>query len=155
MYAGRDSLASRSLVAARPASSATGLIASIAALRDHLGAVWPMVAVLWGGAFFGLLYLYVAPTMAPPTLKIEGVAHFDFDKLYHLVSHAGLLALPLAVVPNRRIAWTMGALAIVAGFGFEFAQFFVPTRSFDLDDMSANAAGLVVGALAGRIVWEF
>ena len=64
-----------------------------------------MVAVLWAGAFFGLFYLYVSPHMAPPSLKIEGVAHFDFDKLYHLLTHAGLLALPLAIVPDRRIAW--------------------------------------------------
>jgi VanZ family protein len=154
MYAGRDSLASRSLAAARPGPTATGFTAAIAALRDRLGAVWPMVAAMWVGAFFGLLYLYVSPEMAPPTLKIEGVAHFDFDKLYHLLSHAGLLAVPIAVVPNRHVAWTMGALAIAAAFCFEFAQFWIPTRSFDLDDMAANMAGLVVGAISGRIVRE-
>lgn len=152
MYAGRARVAGRSLVAVQ---SASGVAANLALFRDLLVSIWPVMTALWAAAFVSLFYLYVSPAMAPPTFKIQGVADFDFDKLYHLLSHAGLLALPLALVPNRRIAWTMGALAIFAGVSFEFAQFFVPSRSFDLDDMAANMAGLVVGAISGRIIREF
>jgi VanZ family protein len=152
MYAGRGHVAGRSMIAVHRPS---GFETNVALFRDLLVSIWPAMAALWAIALLGLFYLYVAPTMAPPTVRIEGVAELDFDKLYHLLSHASLLALPLAIVPNRRIAWTMGALAIVAGVGFEFAQLFVPSRSFDLDDMAANMAGLVVGALSGRIIREY
>lgn len=147
MYANR--------VAARPAAAGTGVTAAIAGFRDQLTSVWPVMAALWTAAFLGLFYLYISPYTAPPTVKIDGIGHFDFDKLYHLMSHAGLLALPLAIMPNRRLAWVMGGLAIFAAFGFEFCQFYVPSRSFDLDDMAANMAGLVVGALSGRIIREY
>src|SRR5262245_18832807 len=86
-------------VAARPvaASSAPnlGVTATIAAFRDQLTSIWPVMAALWTVAFVGLFYLYISPYTAPPTVKIEGIGHFDFDKLYHLMSHASLLALPL------------------------------------------------------------
>jgi VanZ family protein len=162
VYANRSAAASagehaRAIAApgrAAPAVAAAA-VAAVVAVRDQMSAIWPVMVVLWAAAFVALFYLYVSPFTAPPTLKIKGVAELDFDKLYHLLSHAALLALPLAFVPDRRIAWTMGAIAIAAGVGFELCQTWVPSRSFDLEDLTANVAGLVVGALSGRIIREF
>jgi hypothetical protein len=125
----------------------------IAVVRNWSRPLWGMLSVLWGAMMVTLFYLYVSPHTAPPTIFAEGSA-IDLDKVFHMVAHACTIALPLAVVPYRRLAWTMGAFAIVAAFGFEFCQLWVPQRSFDIGDMAANFAGLAIGARLGLFVRE-
>lgn len=128
-------------------------VGMIVGLREWLRPLWPMFSLTWAVAMAALLYLYVSPNTPPPTEMIEGV-DIGLDKVFHIIAHAGLLALPLAIVPNRRLAWFMASLAIAAGIGFEFAQLFVPERNFDLADLTANFAGLVIGARTGRLIHE-
>ena len=112
-----------------------------------------MPSVLWGAMMVTLFYLYVSPHTPPPTVMVEGSA-VDLDKVCHMFAHACTIALPLAVVPYRRTAWVMGAVAIFAGFGFELCQLWVPQRSFDMADMAANFAGLAIGGRLGLFVRE-
>ena len=125
----------------------------IAAVRNWSRPLWGLFVVLWLAVMMTLCVLYVSPTGSPPTTRIYGL-NVDLDKIFHVIAHAGTIGLPLACVPHRRIAWSMVAIAVFGGFAFEFAQLFVPERSFDLSDLTANFAGLAVGARAGRFVRE-
>lgn len=125
-------------------------IALIVAWRDRGRALWPWFSGLWLAAFVALFFLYVLPGAAPPT-SIAGV-ELDLDKLFHAVAHGSLMAMPIAIVPDNRLALAMAVLAICSAVLFECAQLYVPQRSFGLDDMTANMVGVVIGGFLGRAI---
>lgn len=125
-------------------------VALIIALRNWGRSLWRWFAVLWLAAFVSLFFLYVLPGAAPPT-AIAGV-ELDLDKLFHALAHGSLMAMPLAIVPDRRLAMLMAALAIASAVLFECAQLYVPGRSFGFDDMTANMVGVVIGGFLGRAI---
>jgi VanZ family protein len=131
----------------RRTSKAAALIVT---LRDRARSVWPWFAALWLVAFVTLFFLYVLPAAAPPT-TIFGIELY-LDKLFHALAHGSLTAIPLAIVPNRRLAAVMVVLAVASGVLFECAQLYVPERSFGFDDMAANMAGAVIGGFLGRAI---
>jgi VanZ family protein len=124
--------------------------ALVITLRDQARAVWPWFAALWVAAFVTLFFLYVLPAAAPPT-SIFGIELY-LDKLFHALAHGSLMAMPLAIVPNRRLAAVMAVLAIASAVLFECAQLYVPQRSFGFDDMAANMAGVVIGGFLGLAI---
>jgi VanZ family protein len=130
-----------------------GALDQIVLLRNWCRPLWGLLALMWLAVMITLFFLYVSPVSTPPTAVISGVK-YDLDKFVHVLAHAGTTLLPLAVVPIRRLAWTMVGVAIVCGLGFEFAQFFVPERSFELSDLVANFLGLLIGVRGGRFVRE-
>lgn len=134
-------------VSAVPRSKAAALIV---ALRDWARSRWPWFFALWLAAFVILFLLYVLPGAAPPT-AIAGI-ELDLDKFVHALAHGSLMAMPLAIAPNRRLALVMAALAIASAVLFECAQLFVPQRSFGFDDMAANMVGVVIGGFVGRAI---
>jgi VanZ family protein len=125
----------------------------IVVLRNWCRPLWGLFVVLWLAVLAALFVIYIDPAAAPPTTTIPGL-NVDIDKAFHIIAHAGTIALPLVCVPVRWLAWVMVAAAVFCGFAFEFAQFFVSARTFDLADLTANFAGLTVGARAGRFVRE-
>lgn len=71
------------------------------------------------------------------------------DKLWHWAGYL-LLALPIPfLVGGRTRVWAAGAVLVAYGIALEFAQEFVPGRSFEVADMVANSAGVLSGAMAG------
>ncbi|MDZ7638901.1 MAG: VanZ family protein [Bryobacterales bacterium] len=102
-----------------------------------LGLVW--IAQLGIAAYFSLL----------PAVRLAGMP--GSDKLWHLGGYLAL-ALPIPFIwGSRRRVLAVGLLLALYGVGLEFAQEYVPGRSFELSDMFANSAGVVCGiALA---VW--
>jgi VanZ family protein len=130
-----------------PGRRSSKAAALIIPLRDRARPMWPWFAVLWLVAFVTLFFLYVLPATAPPT-AIFGI-ELHLDKLFHALAHGSLVAVPLAIVPNRRLAAVMAVLAVAAGVLFECAQLYVPERSFGFDDMAANMAGAIIGGLLG------
>ena len=80
-------------------------------LREWFLPLWPLLSLLWASVFVTLFYLYVSPNVSPPTDTFGGT-DIGLDKVCHMVAHAGLLALPLAIVPNKRLAWVIAWLAI-------------------------------------------
>lgn len=125
----------------------------VAFARNWCRPLWTVLTVLWFAVMVTLFVTYISPNGQPPTASFHGL-QFDLDKLFHVLAHAGSIALPLAIVPRRWLAAGMVAAAIFCGVAFEFAQLFVPERTFDLSDLTANFFGLVVGARAGRFVRE-
>ena len=133
-----------------PGGRTSHAAALIVVLRDRARSVWPLFAALWLVAFVALFFLYVLPATAPPT-AILGV-ELHLDKLFHALAHGSLMAMPLAIVPNRRLAGVMAVLAIASAVLFECAQFYVPQRSFGFDDMAANMVGVIIGGILGRAI---
>lgn len=71
------------------------------------------------------------------------------DKLLHLLSFA-LLALPMAVASSSSRQAVAGVvILLLAGLLIEFAQHFIPGRSFCTRDLLANAAGAAIGTTLG------
>jgi VanZ family protein len=72
------------------------------------------------------------------------------DKAVHFSSYALLAFIP--AVGFRRPAGTTCAVAMFpAGVTLEFLQRTVPGRSFELADMAANTAGVLMGLAIGAI----
>jgi VanZ family protein len=71
------------------------------------------------------------------------------DKLLHFGAYAVLGLLP-AMHERRAVLVGTLALVMVEGLALEFAQDFVPGRSFEWLDLAANWAGVVSGAWVGR-----
>lgn len=125
-------------------------VALIVTWRDWGRSLWPWFSMLWLVAFVTLFFLYVLPGAAPPT-SIAGV-ELNLDKFFHALAHGSLMAMPLAIVPNGRLALAMAVLAIGSAVLFECAQLYVPQRSFGFDDMTANMVGVVIGGFLGRAI---
>jgi VanZ family protein len=73
------------------------------------------------------------------------------DKIVHIVAFFVLAAIPAAVLPGRAAIWLAMVFLLAVGAGIEFAQAFIPGRQGSGADMLANFAGILLGALAGRL----
>ena len=94
---------------------------------------------------FLVVYLSHQPSLKPP---LELFPHQD--KLFHMIEFGGL---GLALVLNRDIFGSKRPRTIMLFSGFiwavldEFHQSFVPGRDSSLQDVAADAAGLVIAVL--------
>ena len=70
------------------------------------------------------------------------------DKVEHLLAYAALAFLP-ALHERRRYLIPVFFFAAALGVLLEFGQLYSPGRTFDVYDMLADGAGIVLGAIAG------
>jgi VanZ family protein len=94
---------------------------------------------LWPAAFWccalAVLALALVPEHEPAT--IEGL-----DKVHHVVAFATLALLAAVAWPAR---WSISLPALLAyGWTIEVLQSFTATRTADVEDVVADAAGLVL-----------
>ena len=89
---------------------------------------------------------------------ISWIEQWHVDKLIHITLFFGMVFLfanTIADYRNRRvwIVWIVIA-GVVYGIAMEFVQkYFIPHRSFDVDDMIADAAGCLLAWLWQRKKW--
>jgi len=106
-----------------------------------------VIKVLFVGAFLGVTILSVLPTP-----QVDGL---ESDKLNHLIAYAVLtLLLVLSLPGDRRLPrgfWVALLSLLLYGALIEVVQHYIG-RQFDLMDMVANAAGMLLGAGAGLLV---
>lgn len=102
-----------------------------------------LAQTLW----IAVLAIVVAGSLAPAAIAARvplGVAHLS-DKDAHFIGYL-LLALCSVFAFRRTLRGILFALAAVPlGVALEFAQEFVPGRSFDLGDMLADTLGVCAG----------
>ena len=90
------------------------------------------------------MIVWLSLTPSPPRVDFEAS-----DKLGHLLAY-GALMFWFAQLYRERIFHAAGFIAM--GAALELLQGWGGTRSFELLDMLANAAGVLLGWLAARLV---
>ncbi len=97
--------------------------------------------------------IYVSSANPDPSLPDPGIPHID--KVYHAILFGGLcaivsLGMRKAAAPPSCLAQWLAPIAFASAYGLsdEIHQAFVPGRTFDILDWTANTAG----ACAAQIV---
>lgn len=94
-----------------------------------LTAAWVLVAAI----------IYLSVTPRPPDIPFD-----EGDKLGHLLAY-GTTMLWFAQIYERRARWGAILGLVVLGVGLEFVQRWTGYRTFDVWDMAADAAGVLIG----------
>ncbi len=97
--------------------------------------------------FFGYA-AFVAVATLIPTPDAAVVAIPGLDKVVHVCLFGGLGGLGAWSAPDKYLEVAVGGMGF--GLATELGQTLVPTRSFDLLDLAADAAGVLLGIL----VWQ-
>jgi len=104
-----------------------------------------LFVVLWIVAWVVVGWLMLTP--ASPDLP---PVH---DKFAHFAAYLVLSSLPLSFCTGQRGLALVAALTLLLGVAIEYAQSFVPGRSFELADIAANSVGALTGyALAAMLL---
>lgn len=106
-----------------------------------------LLALGWAWAA-GIIWLSLTPS--PPEVDFEGS-----DKLGHLLSYTLLMLWFALLFVGRRQRALHAALFIAMGVALEFAQGGLGYRAFDLSDMLANTAGVLLGWAGGAAIARF
>ena len=100
--------------------------------------------------------IIISFAMLTPGDKFPDAHFFDLqDKVIHIICFAGLSFLWCGVgiikseLPKgkNRLIINFMIFGLAAGIGFEFAQKFIPYRTFDFMDMIVNEIGGILGLL--------
>jgi VanZ family protein len=111
-------------------------------------------------AYWGLIFVGThLPSARMPSLHAS-------DKVYHFVAFAGLSFLLCWAIPSSRVSWVKiliiaAAIAITYAVLDEWTQQFIPGRTCDIWDVSADSIGVAMGltcytlarCLVSRIQW--
>ena len=109
-----------------------------------------LLQALWYAALAATVIGELLPGNSTP-MRWVGATHIN-DKTLHFTAYAVLAFLP-AFGWKLRCGVAMAASMILLGVALEFAQRLVPSRSFEVADMIANALGVLAGmalALMGQ-----
>jgi VanZ family protein len=101
---------------------------------------WLSVGMVWW------VLIAVLSLVSSPYISMPG----NTDKLYHASGYAVLMGWWLQLFPQPRTRLVLAAIFILFGVAIEVAQSFEPLRHFDVLDMLANSAGVLLAWLLGR-----
>ncbi len=108
--------------------------------------------VLWWIIGYAMLGLVVFLSLAPsPPVVLE----FDFaDKIEHFLTYGILMGwfAQLAGRTGSQIRWCFGL--VLMGTGIEFLQAWGGVRHFEIQDMLANASGILMGWVLSRTLFK-
>ena len=106
---------------------------------------------LWLSLGFGLVLLVIAGSLL--SLRVHTVDISLFDKWVHAGAYLTLM-LWFSGLYRRQWHLVIGLLLFALGLALDLLQGLLPTRMFDLYDVAANGAGIVVGLVWARFVFE-
>ena len=75
------------------------------------------------------------------------------DKALHALTYF-LLMVWFSGLYRRQRHWLIALFVFLLGFALDLAQGLTRSRFFDLDDVAANAGGILVGLVLARYVFE-
>ena len=101
---------------------------------------WLTVGISWWAliAVFSLI--------SPPQITMPD----NIDKLYHAFSYSVLMGWWLQLFPQPRTRTLLAVVFVLFGVAIEVLQSFHPLRHFDVWDMLANSAGILLAWLLGK-----
>ncbi|HWI13310.1 MAG TPA: VanZ family protein [Burkholderiales bacterium] len=100
----------------------------------RLRAAW--LAIAWA---LVALVIYLSVTPRPVEIPVD-----EGDKLGHLLAY-GTVMLWFAQVYEDRARWRVMLGLVLLGIALEFVQRWTGYRTFDVWDMAADAAGVLIG----------
>ncbi|MDA8129573.1 MAG: VanZ family protein [Betaproteobacteria bacterium] len=105
-----------------------------------------MIARLWRGVgWLGVIAALVL-SLIPPVVNEAG----HTDKIVHLSGYAVLMFWWAQLIVARR--WRLALAVVLFGGAIELLQGLTPDRDPDIFDALTNAAGVVVGWFAARLL---
>ena len=102
--------------------------------------------IAWLICLLAIIVGSLLPAESAPMLALDKLA--INDKVQHLLAYCFLAFLP-AIHEGRRNLAVLLVMAPALGVLLEFGQLYSPGRSFDVYDMVADAAGVIIGAAVG------
>lgn len=109
---------------------------------------WRPSSGYWRGSFWSLVLLTLWLSLVPVD-QVPSALHF-WDKAQHALGFSGLAFLGLMAYPGRIRVLMLGL--VLLGAGIELAQWLTGWRQGDWQDWVADCVGLVMGALAWRLM---
>lgn len=111
--------------------------------------------------FWVALILYFTLTPYSPKLKVEiKEENFRLDYILHFLVYFGLSVLylfwkadRLFHIKQKYLIYFLISALLLSGLS-EFAQSFIPGRTFNPIDFYANAAGIIVGIIGPKILFS-
>jgi len=98
----------------------------------------------WFGVLLVASIILLSLISPPSTVSLS---LFASDKISHAVAYGVLMGWFIQIFQNPVARLILGVMFIGLGVGLEFLQGLVPTRQFEVFDMAANAAGVVMAWL--------
>jgi VanZ family protein len=105
-----------------------------------------LLMLLWFAAWPVVAWLLLTPKLDIPS---------GHDKLGHFAIYLVLSSLPLSFCVDQRGLALVAALTLGLGAALEYAQSFVPGRSFELADLAANGVGTLTGYAIAAMLMVF
>ena len=102
---------------------------------------------LWLGIGLALIAGVIFLSLTPPIVKLPAE---HFDKLFHAANYALIMGWFVQLYRGGRSYLLLALAFITLGIAIEILQGFHPMRYFDVLDMLANAAGVVLVWLLAR-----
>ncbi len=100
--------------------------------------------VFWGYITMILLLVTLPINGMERTLTHTYVWRFRLDQLLHVILFSPWVAACISFIGKFRL-FTALLLGLVAAFCFEGLQYLLPYRSFNINDLAANWAGILLG----------
>jgi len=108
-----------------------------------------------------LLWIYLAVMLLLVLLPINGEKsalnnNYTFGLRWDYIIHALVyIPLPILLSLNKKINYWVGVfIALILASGFEFLQYFLSYRAFNINDLMANLIGVGVGVIIAIIFSE-
>lgn len=114
--------------------------------------MWILVDERTKRVLFGLWCLIWIGVLVGSLQPVQELPLGMSDKLVHFLCYAAMTAAIVGFCHDARGLLGWAAFVVVMGGLVEIGQHFVPTRSMDLDDFLADAAGAAVGTLLA-LLW--
>ncbi len=116
--------------------------------------------IIWLLLFFGWAVFIILSSLWPDRgeVMINETVSFRWDYLVHFISYflLSLLFFTWRCDPHGRIKSMEFTIFLTLGLMItlltEYIQIFIPGRSFNINDMILNAAGLITGSFTGYYI---
>lgn len=105
-----------------------------------------LLMLLWFAGWAVVAWLMLTPK---PDLAVS------HDKLAHFATYLVLSSLPLSFCTGQRGLAMVATLTLGLSAALEYAQSFVPGRSFELADIAANSVGTLTGYAIAAMLMVF
>lgn len=105
--------------------------------------------LLWLLLGYALLAFIITVSIVPSPVQVDTGLDWQ-DKLFHTLAYFCLMFWFMQIYHATRQKLVFGLFFVVVGVGLEIIQAYTPERYFEVADMLANTAGVVLAYLLSK-----